>query len=256
MTSQTETNASIVWARRLTGQPGIAAGFTTRHGGFSEAPFTSFNLGSTAGDDQERVTANRRRLAEVAGFAPDRIAIAGQVHGVDVLEVSEPGLYRGCDGLVTSEPDLLLCITAADCAAVLLADAEAGVIGACHAGWRGAVGRIAVNTVEHMVALGARTEHISAFVSPCISRVHFEVGPEVAERFDARFVHWNEGVENPRVDLKSAVAAQLFEAGVPEDAVEVSDRCTFAEVSDFFSYRVEGPRSGRMMGFIGIKQAR
>jgi polyphenol oxidase len=256
MTTSTDASNSIVWADRLNKYDAIVAGFTTRHGGTSQSPFTSFNLGSTAGDNAEHVVANRQKLADATGFPLDRIVIAGQVHGSDVLLVDQPGVYRGYDGLVTATPDLLLCITAADCAAVLMADVEAGVIGACHSGWRGAVAGIAIRTVDIMIARGADPGRIEAFVSPCISRAHFEVGPEVAEKFDPEFVFVPNGKEKPHVDLKGAVARQLDQAGLRPDAIEVSDRCTFGEATDFFSYRKEGARSGRMMGFIGIRSPR
>jgi polyphenol oxidase len=256
MTTSTDSSASIVWADRLNRYETIVAGFTTRHGGNSQSPFTSFNLGSTAGDNLEHVQANRRKLADAAGFPIDRIVIAGQIHGAEVLLVDDPGVYRGYDGLVTTTPDLLLCITAADCAAVLMADVAAGVIGACHSGWRGAVAGIATRTVTMMIERGADPGRIEAFVSPCISRAHFEVGPEVAEQFDPEFIYVPEGKEKPHVDLKGAVARQLSEAGLRSDAIEVSDRCTFGEAGDFFSYRKEGARSGRMMGFVGIRSTR
>ncbi|MEX0747771.1 MAG: laccase domain-containing protein, partial [Rhodothermales bacterium] len=105
--------------------PGIVAGFTTRHGGVSSEPFRSLNLGLSTGDDSALVTENRRRMLVGFGLDPSRMAIAGQVHGDRVKVVLEPGLYPGYDAIVTREPSIVLCITAADCAVILLADAEA-----------------------------------------------------------------------------------------------------------------------------------
>ncbi len=235
------------------GNPRLAAGFTTRHGGVSEAPYATLNLGLSTADEAARVRENRRRLAEALGFAPDALGVAGQVHGAEVRAVDAPGLYVGFDGLVTAAPGVLLCITAADCAAVLLADAGAGVVGACHAGWRGAAAGIVPETVEAMTALGASPVRMRAYVGPCISAAHFEVGPEVAERFAPAFVRRFPGKDRPHVALKAALAAQLAEAGLPGDAVEVSPRCTFAETRDFFSHRAEGGVTGRMMGVIGMR---
>ena len=235
------------------GIPGLAAAFSTRHGGMSEPPYASFNLSLSTADDPARVRENRRRLAEALGFAPDALAVAGQVHGAKVRAVDTPGLYPGFDGLVTATPGVPLCITAADCAAVLLADAEAGVIGACHAGWRGTAARIVPETVAAMTKLGAAPERMRAYVGPCISAEHFEVGPEVAERFAPDFVRRLPGKAKPHVDLKAALAAQLAEAGLPSDAVEVSPHCTFAGTDDFFSHRAEGGVTGRMMGVIGLR---
>lgn len=244
---------SFITPRLFADAPGVVAGFTRRHGGASGPPFDSFNLGLSTGDEREVVQENRRRLAEALGFAPDALVIAGQVHGDRVLEVSAAGLYPGYDGIVTRTPGLLLCITAADCAAVLLADVERGTIGACHSGWRGTEAEIVKKTVAGMERLGARPEALHAYISPCISAEHFEVGPEVAERFDDRFVRRLPGRPKPHVDLKAALEAQLREAGVPPEGVEVDPGCTFAQTDEFFSYRAEAGRTGRMMGFIGLR---
>jgi len=234
------------------GLPGVVAGFSTRHGGGSDEPYASLNLSLSIGDDEAQVHENRRRLCEALGFSTDQLALTGQVHGAEVKEVVEAGLYRGYDAMVTRRPGLLLCISAADCAAVLLFDAEARVVGACHAGWRGTVARVVVGTVAAMARLGAKPSRVRAYVSPCISAEHFEVGPEVAREFDATFVRRWPGKEKPHVDLKAALVAQLEEAGLAPEAVEVSPHCTVAEVETFFSHRAEKGRTGRMMGFIGM----
>ncbi len=231
--------------------PGLAAGFSTRTGGVSAAPYDGLNLGRSTDDAPEAVTENRRRFFGALGFAEADAAIAGQVHGTRVQPVTAGGLYRETDGLVTATPGVLLCISAADCAAVLLADPEARVVGACHAGWRGTVGRIVPATIAAMQALGADPARMRAFVAPCIGRGAFEVGPEVAAQFDAAFVHPVAGA-NPHVDLKGAIAAQLAGAGVPEDQVEVSPWCTVEAADRFFSHRASGGRTGRMMGAIGL----
>ena len=234
--------------------PDLVAGFSTRQGGVSQPPFDALNLGLSTGDERADVLENRRRFAEHLGFRPDALAIAGQVHRAEIKPVDAPGLFPGYDGLVTGTKGLLLCISAADCAAVLLADAEAGVIGACHAGWRGTVARIVEKTIKEMETHGGRPERLRAYVSPCISRAHFEVGPEVAAQFDDAFVHWTSGEEKPHVDLKRAIQRQLRQAGVPPRAIEVARPCTFAEPSSFFSYRAQAGRTGRMMGFIGMEE--
>jgi polyphenol oxidase len=237
------------------GLPGIVAGFSTRTGGVSEPPFTSLNLGLTSGDDEQRVLENRRRLFEPLGFSTDQLAVAGQVHGAEIKEVTEPGLFPGFDAMVTDRAGIMLCISAADCAAVLLADPEARIIGAAHSGWRGTVARIAAGTADAMERLGARRERLHAYVSPCISAERFEVGPEVAQQFDPLFVRYVNGKQRPYVDLKAAIVAQLQEAGVRPDAIEVSPYCTVADTERFFSYRAEAGQTGRMMGFIGMTAA-
>lgn len=229
--------------------PRIVAGFSTRHGGLSERPYASLNLGLSTGDSTETVAQNRRRLFESVGFTTDQLAIAGQVHGDRLKVVTEAGLFPGYDGMVTQTRGLLLCISAADCAAVLLADAEAGILGACHSGWRGTVADITTKTVAAMQEMGAEPSRMRAYVSPCISSENFEVGPEVAAQFDGAFVLHLPGKKKPHVDLKGVLRAQLETAGVT--AIEISPHCTFGETDRFFSYRAEQGETGRMMGFIG-----
>ena len=243
---------SILRPDRLNQLTGITAGFSTRHGGASGAPYASFNLGLHTEDDPDAVRENRRRLADAFGTTPDRLATAGQIHGTTVRTVDSPGHVPECDGLVTATPDLLLCISAADCAAVLLADAEARVIGACHAGWRGAVGGIVGTTIKRMTDLGAHSLQLQAYVSPCISGDRFEVGPEVAAQFDDAVVLHPPEYAKPHVDLKAAIVRQLTAAGVPASHVEVSPRCTMSETDTFFSHRGENGTTGRMMGCIGL----
>ena len=233
---------------------GIAAGFTTREGGVSQAPYGSFNLGMSSGDDPAAVAENRRRLLAALGFGPDALALAGQVHGADVRTVDAGGLHERCDGLVTTRPGLLLGIVAADCAPVVFADPVARVVGACHSGWRGTEANIVRETVRAMVDLGAEPERMRAAVGPCISAEHFEVGEEVAEQFDDAFVVRRDDWPRPHVDLRGVLAAQLAEAGIPPDQAAIDRHCTVADNDRFFSYRTEGAASGRLLGFVGLRR--
>lgn len=231
--------------------PGVVAAFTPRTGGVSEAPFASLNLSVSTGDTEAHVEENRRRALAPLGYTPDAMAIAGQVHGTRVQVVSGPGFYAATDALVTRTPGVLLSFTAADCAIVLLADPEAGVVGGCHAGWRGAAAGIVADTVRALEALGAQPPQLRAYISPCISATHFEVGEEVAAQFDAAHVYRPPGAPRPFVDLKGALQHQLTGAGLAADAVEVAPQCTFAATDTFFSHRAEEGETGRMMAFIG-----
>lgn len=213
---------------------GIVAGFTTR--AFAPA-------------DEPR-DATRARLAEATGFA--QIASVGQVHRADVAVVRESGFTPEHDGLVTDRHDLLLTTVAADCALVLLADAEAGVVGACHSGWRGTVAGVVDQTVRAMVSLGAEVGRVRTYIGPCISPEAFEVGEEVAAEFDASVVVRREDWLRPHVDLRAELVAQLARLGIEADRVEVSDGCTMTETDRFYSYRAEGGTPGRMIGFIGM----
>ena len=215
----------------LDADPRLVAGFTTR--AFSPA--------------SEGVDAARARLAEAVGMP---VASVGQVHGADVAVVHGPGHVAAHDGLVTDTAGLVLSVLAADCALVLLADAEAGVVGACHSGWRGTVAGIVGETVAAMARLGATPGRVSAYLAPCISAEAFEVGEEVAARFPASSVVRRPEWPRPHVDLRADLGRQLAEAGVAE--VEVADGCTVADGA-FYSYRAEDGTPGRMLGFVGMR---
>lgn len=231
----------------------VVAAFSTRAGGVSQPPFDSLNLGFSTGDNEEAVRENRRRLLEAVGFAPDALATVGQVHGANVATVEGPGHTDRHDGLVTKCRGLVLGVPVADCGAVLLADAEAGVVGACHAGWRGAVAGIPAVTVEAMRKLGAEPERIRAYVGPCIGPDDFEVGPEVATQFDEAHVRTSSRTAKPHVDLCGAIVTQLLDTGLDRAHVEVEGCSTF-DTARFFSYRAEGGTTGRMMGLIGLRE--
>lgn len=214
---------------------GIVAGFTTR--AFAPA-------------DEPR-EATRDRLAGATGFS--EIASVGQVHRSDVATVREGGHTDEHDGLATDRRGLLLTTVAADCALVLLADAEAGVVGTCHSGWRGTVAGIVGETVRAMQVLGADPRQLRAYVGPCISTEAFEVGEEVAAQFDDAVVHRRPSWPRPHVDLRADLARQLRQSGVPEAQTELSRSCTMTEPDRFYSYRAEGGTPGRMLGFIGMR---
>lgn len=212
--------------------PGIVAGFTLR--GFSPAE---------AGQD-----AARARLAETLDMP---VASVGQVHEASVAVVRGAGHVPAHDGLVTDRRGLLLSVVAADCALVLLADVAAGVVGACHSGWRGTVAGVAGKTVAAMVALGADPERIVAALGPCISAEAFEVGEEVAAQFDDAVVLRRPEWPRPHIDLRADLVRQLAQAGVT--TVDRSEACTVQGTDRFFSYRAENGTPGRMLGFIGLR---
>ena len=227
---------------------------STRHGGVSGPPYDTLNLGRHVGDDAHCVEENRRRFCASLDADPAWLATAGQVHGSTVRVIDAPRHEPFCDGLVTTTAGLLLAVAVADCAAVLLADPTRGVAGACHAGWRGAVRGIVADTVTAMANRGAVPAETRAYVSPCLSREAFEVGPEVAEQFDAAVVVPPDGTtERPHINLKAALHRQLEDAGVPPDAIEVSDHCTLQEPDHFFSYRASDGPTGRMFGAIVLR---
>lgn len=235
-------------------------GFFTRVGGVSEGIFASLNVGLGSSDVPERVTENRARVAAYFDAAPEALMTCYQVHSPDVVTVTKATLERKeADAMVTNERGIVLGILTADCASVLFADSTAGVIGAAHAGWKGALCGVCENTIAAMEALGATRENIRAVVGPCIGPESYEVGAEFVARFrdvDAtyeRFFTQNrEG--HALFDLPNFVLHRLSEAGVH------SAWCgeeTLANAEKFFSYRrktlASEPDYGRQISAIMLK---
>lgn len=251
---------------------GFPHGFAGRRGGVSTGDFASLNVGSGSGEDVAIVTENRRRAVDAVlpGAAssltltgePATLASVYQVHGrvcAMVTQAVEHDVRPHADAMVTDRPGLLLGILTADCVPVLFADRAAGVVGAAHAGWKGALAGVTDATVEAMVALGADVSRISAAVGPCIARASYEVdrtlfdaftaeAPE-NERFfvDGRPGHW-------QFDLEAYVGARLAAAGLMR--VELMGLDTYACETDFFSYRRATHRGepgyGRQINMIGV----
>lgn len=225
-------------------RPGLRHGFFTRTGGVSEGIFAALNCSLGSRDDPAKVAENRRRALARLGLAGDRLATVRQVHGTAVAVVTAPwpqDARPSADALVTRVPGLALGILTADCAPVLFADAGAGIVAAAHAGWRGALAGVLEATVAAMEDAGARRQHITAAIGPCIGAASYEVGPE----FPAPFL-----AENPEsaaffaaaprdrhhlFDLAGYVAHRLARLGLGRIAATGGD--TAAEEERFFSYR-------------------
>ena len=176
----------MIQARTLADLDGVQHRFFTRRGGVSAGLYSSLNCGYGSGDQPDNVRENRRRAAAAFDLGESELLTVHQIHSTDVLTVadqrwSSPGAPKA-DALVTDRPGVVLGVLAADCAPVLFADGDAGVIGAAHAGWKGALGGVVDATIAAMERLGARRERIRAAVGPCIGRNSYEVGPEFPRR--------------------------------------------------------------------------
>jgi YfiH family protein len=222
--------------------PGLAHGFFTRQGGVSGGLYAGLNCGFGSGDDEQAVAQNREHVRQALGA--DALVTAYQVHSATVHRVTRAWPREQTpqgDAMVTDVSGIALGILTADCAPILFADAEAGVIGAAHAGWKGAFLGVAAATVEAMQALGARRERIAAAVGPCLALESFEVGPEFIDRFTAQAPEWaryfetRAGWAKPHFDLGAFVADRLQAAGVNQPASMAID--TYADEDRFFSYR-------------------
>ena len=217
-------------------------GFFTRAGGVSEGLYQGLNCGPGSQDDPAAVAENRARVAAAMGVAPERLLTLHQIHSAAAIRVEAPleGARPQGDALVTAAPDLAIGALSADCAPILMADPEAGVVAAVHAGWPGAFEDVPGAAVEAMVAEGAERARIRAVVGPCISQRAYEVGPEFFERFadddpgNTRFFAPGDG-DRLLFDLPGFVLKRLRDAGVGE--AEWIGRCTAAEPEHFFSWR-------------------
>jgi hypothetical protein len=243
---------------------GVRHRFFTRKGGVSAGLYTSLNCGYGSGDSPDNVRENRRRVAELFGLDEPDLLTLHQIHSAEVLTVAQdrwtsPGAPRA-DGLVTDRPGVALGVMAADCAPVLLADGQARVIGAAHAGWKGALTGVVEATIAAMEKLGARRERLNVVIGPCIGRDSYEVGPE----FPAPFLAQDEANRaffkpSPRAghfifDLAGYLVQRIAKVGVTATATRHD---TLGAPEDFFSYRrntLDGIRDyGRGLSAIALE---
>jgi hypothetical protein len=235
-----EDHAPPLW-RPVAGFP-IVAGFTTRRGGVSRAPFESLNLGRSTPDRSEHVLENRRRVLAALSLPSDRLATAGQVHGVRVVEVSVPGHVPDCDALVTRTPGLALAVTTADCLPILFV--APGAVAVAHSGWRGtADGLPRAALLALCAATGVAPTRVSAHIGPCIRACCYAVGPEVLARFPDRVARAVRAATH--LDLVEATRLQLGDAGLSPDAWHDTGACTACRPDWYFSHRRDGTPSGR-----------
>ncbi|MFD2236278.1 peptidoglycan editing factor PgeF [Aureimonas populi] len=243
----------------LAALPGLRHGFFTRAGGVSRGLYRGLNAGLGSQDAPEAVRENRERATRFLGM--EEIATPWQVHSPDAVIVDAPfGSERPkADAIVTATPGLAIGVVTADCGPVLLASEDGAVVGAAHAGWRGAVGGVLEATIEAMERLGARRAGILAVLGPSITAAHYEVGEDMAEtaaRQDAtaeRFFLPGTKPGKRQFDLPAYIVARLERAGTRARFV---GRCTYAEEESFFSFRRTTHRGepdyGRQLSAIAI----
>ena len=246
---------------RLSEYPTLRHGFFGRQGGLSEGEFGSNNMSITVGDLPHIAEANRAGAAQSLGYLRKNLYLLKQVHSATVRTLTDypdNDTPFEADATVTNLPALALGILTADCTPILFADVEAGVIGAAHAGWRGAVDGIVGNTVAAMVALGAEPSRIVAAIGPTISGDNYEVGPQFMEEFVALQPDgWRHFSVPPgkrtHFDLPGFVEAQLRSAGVEQ--VDRVGNCTYGNPDRYFSHRYathQQTRTGRQIAIIGL----
>jgi YfiH family protein len=235
---------NVVECETLARGPGIRHGFFGRQGGVSQGIFASLNCGYGSNDAPELVRENRTRAGRHLGVAHDKVVTLYQIHSPEALVVRHVwprDASPKADAMATAEPGIALGILTADCAPILFADPEARVIGAAHAGWKGALTGIIEAAVGAMERIGARRERIVATIGPCITQPSYEVGDEFRTRFveadgnNAGYFSEGRRAQHWQFDLPGYVRARLERVGLA--SVGAIARCTYAEEADYFSFR-------------------
>lgn len=239
--------------------PDLRHGFSTRHGGVSSPPKGYLNLGYLPWDSTERVKENRRRFLSALTLQAAHLATLRQIHSdqVHIIKENPARWNQSGDALVTQQEGLALAVKVADCFPILIADPMTKTIAAVHSGWRGMLKRVFQKTVEKMrITFGCDPASLLIAIGPGIRACCFEVGSEVVDLFKTEYPkhHLAESTEGCRrrylLDLRRALDIQIEETGVRPGKVHDLDLCTCCHSGEFFSYRAEGPSSGRMMGVI------
>lgn len=241
--------------------PHLRHAFFTREGGVSTGVYTSLNGGAGSNDDPQAVQRNRTLMAEALGVSEPQLLVPYQIHSADVEIASDVWQERPrVDGVVTNVPGLAIGVTGADCGMILFADAQARVIGACHAGWKGALTGVLENTLSKMEELGAKRSAISAVLGPTIGAKSYEVGPEFVTRFEQdekeaqRFFTKSPRDGHAMFNLPAFIAMRLQRAGVGRFHDLALD--TYADEARFFSYRRTTHRKeadyGRLVSAIAL----
>jgi YfiH family protein len=253
----------MLQARSLAALSRVRHAFFTRAGGVSHGVYTSLNGGTGSNDAADKVAENRARMAAAVGVSAERFLTPYQIHSPTAVVAErawDAQTRPRADAVVTRVARLAVGISTADCGPVLLSDAEAGVVGAAHAGWRGALGGIIEATVEAMVRLGAQRHQIIAALGPMIRQQNYEVGPDLVAQFlaadadNARFFAAAAKPDHPMFDLAGYICARLQRAGIT--AVEDLQACTYADPAQFYSYRrathLSEPDYGRHISTIAL----
>jgi len=248
----------------------IIAGFSTRCGGVSDGSYSSLNLDFHTGDDKHNVLSNREIFFSKFGLKPENLVAGNQVHGTRVHMVKEDDIGKGsqpqtalpeCDAMITNIPGPVLSVFSADCWLVCFVDAQKKVIAVAHAGWRG----ILKGIVEKVIGTFSEKyqcnpDNLKAAVGPGICFKCFEVGKEVADEFKQK--GWSDSAclvsqhnsDKYFLNLKEILARQLLNNGMQESNIEFTKYCTFCRPDLFYSYRRDGSRTGRILGFVSIRE--
>lgn len=250
--------------------PGLVAGFTTKNGGVSKAPYASLNIGFHVGDNKEDVVANRSQLAKKLSFPLTDWVCAEQTHETKIVKVLPSDCGKGAkdylsslkatDGLFTTEKQILLSLVFADCVPLYFIAPKHSMVGVAHAGWKGTVAGIATSMIESWNQAGILSSDIHVTIGPSICGDCYVVDDKVVKFVQKLLEDYDEKPYNLisegqyNLNLKQVNAEILVKAGVPREQIDISTLCTSCENEKFFSHRRDQGKSGRLMSFIGWKE--
>src|SRR5690625_3675838 len=257
---ETERVLSIKkWQRKI---PGLIAGFTTRNGGVSKAPFDSLNIGLHVHDEKQHVLTNRKRLVADLSFSMNDWVSGEQVHKTNIKRLEEESKGSGAvsnadsipntDGLITNREGILCTAFFADCVPLFFLDPITGYIGIAHAGWRGTVQKIAEEMVLRFSELGTNKNDLLVAIGPSISMEKCEVDDEVINNIEQKFLNKTTkkiAEDKYLLDLKQLNVEILLQSGVLSNNIDVTDYCTYKDNDFFYSFRRDYGKTGRMLGF-------
>jgi YfiH family protein len=245
-----ESDPPLPLWRAAAGNRTVVLASSTRQGGISGPPYHALNLGRSTADLPEAVAENRRRVLAALELPPAGLVTAGQVHGARVVRVDRPGHVPDCDALLTTVPGLTLAVTTADCMSLLYL--APGVVAAAHSGWRGTAEGMPRRTLEAVCETAERSAaEVTVYLGPCIRACCYEVGEEVARAFRSEVLRAT--TPRPHLDLPLAARLQLEEAGVPAGSIHDCGACTACEPDRYYSYRRDGPVSGRHWNLAALR---
>ncbi|GAB1350544.1 peptidoglycan editing factor PgeF [Ignavibacteriales bacterium] len=242
----------------VTLKPGIFAGFDNIVCGFStiidegaEAPYF-FNQSLSVGDDEAKVLSNRKLWLESLGIEPANCATQKQVHGDTIRFITEGGMKGESDAMITDKPGIAILISSADCPAIFVYDKRQKLVAGIHSGWRGTSQKIVTKTINTMKnGMGCKAKDLFCYIAPSISQMNYEVGEEVAELFDERYLIPRG--EKFLLNVPRANYDMLIQAGIPKTNIQLSKLCSYKYGNLLHSYRRAGAKSGRASGIIALK---
>ncbi len=235
------------------GFPEIIFGFSTKIGPDYNPPPYYFNLSLSVDDGRERVINNRKIFFGSLGLTLESAAYQKQVHGDRITYVSVPGNIGESDAMITDRTNTSLCISTADCTSIFIYDSEKKIIAGIHSGWRGTQKKITAKTLNRLKSeFGCNAKNLFVYLGPSVSQVNYEVGKEVADLFEARYI--DKKNNKLHLDVAAANFDMILNAGVPYHQIQKSSLCTYEYKELLHSYRRDGKSSGRALGVIALKE--